>query len=263
MFKKCFLVASTLLVLSNLAHAVNDSAENQGLKIAYKVDQKDSGWKDQVVNIRMELTDKSGNKSIRKVRNETLEIQDNGDKSLVIFESPKDVKGTVMLSFTHKVDDDDQWLYLSALKRVKRISSSNKSGPFMGSDFAYEDISSQEVEKYTYKYIRDEVLEGVKTQLIERIPVYKNSGYKRQLVWIHSDKYVPVKIDYFDRKNSLLKTLSYNGYQQYEGKFWRVDDLTMVNHQKNTKTVMAFDNYKLSTGLSERNFRQSSLKRTR
>ncbi len=78
-------------------------------------------------------------------------MSDDGDKSLFVFDEPRDVQGTAFLIHAHREDADDQWLYLPALKRVKRISSANRSGSFMGSEFAYEDMTAQEVEKFTYR----------------------------------------------------------------------------------------------------------------
>ena len=117
-----------------------------------------------------------------------------------MFDKPRDVKGTAFLSFSHAVGADDQWLYLPALKRVKRIASRNKSGPFMGSEFAYEDLSSFEVEKYTYKFLRDETCEGGTCYVVEQYPVDKNSGYTRRVVWLDHNEYRVWKIDFYDRK---------------------------------------------------------------
>ncbi|KJZ04745.1 outer membrane lipoprotein-sorting protein [Pseudoalteromonas piscicida] len=258
--KKVF-VATSLLASSTLTFAASD--EDKGLQLAQLADQVDSGWVDQTVDITMTLQDRAGNQNIRKVRNEMLEVEDDGDKSLVVFDTPYDVKGTVMLSFSHKIGDDDQWLYLPALKRVKRISSSNKSGPFMGSDFAYEDMSSQEVEKYTYKFIREDEFEGQAVNVVERTPVYENSGYSKQLVWLDKKRTIPLQIEYFDRKGSALKTQHFKGYQLYNERFWRVDDLLMVNHQKGTQTTISFDNYNISQGVRLTNFAQANLSRIR
>ena len=130
----------------------------------------------------MILKNKQGQESTREIRSKTLEVDGDGDKSMTIFNKPNDVKGTALLSFTHKQGPDDQWLYLPALKRTKRIASDNKSGPFMGSEFAFEDIASQEVEKYTYKFLRDDSLGEMDVFVFERYPVDKKSGYTRQIV---------------------------------------------------------------------------------
>ena len=169
----------------------------------------------------------------------------------------------MFLSFTHKSGPDDQWLYLPALKRVKRISSRNKSGPFMGSEFAYEDLSSQEVEKYTYKHLRDESFNDMDSFVIERDPADPNSGYTRQVVWIDKAEYRPQKIDYYDRKNSLLKTLTFGDYRQFLERYWRSHDMHMENHQTGKSTRLTWSDYKFKTGLTERDFDRNSLKRTR
>ena len=147
--KRLLLILTMSLLLLPLA-AGAESPEEKGLAIAREADRRDTGFGDSTANLLMVLRNRHGQESVRNIRVRTLEVEGDGDKSLSIFDNPKDVKGTAFLTFGHKVGDDDQWLYLPALKRVKRISSRNKSGSFMGSEFAYEDISSPEVEKYTY-----------------------------------------------------------------------------------------------------------------
>jgi outer membrane lipoprotein-sorting protein len=237
--------------------------EEKGLEIAIEADKRDLGFGDSSSELTMILRNKQGDESKRKISNKTLEVDNDGDKSLVIFNEPRDVKGTAFLSFTHKSGPDDQWLYLPALKRVKRIASDNKSGPFMGSEFAYEDISSQEVEKYTYKYLKDETIDGIDCFVMERYPVDESSGYTRQIVWIDKEEYRPMKVDFYDRKNSMLKTLVYHEYKQYLDKYWRANKLSMVNHQNGKRTDLLFSNYKFANGFSESDFNQNSLKRAR
>jgi hypothetical protein len=251
------------LLLLPLA-ATAESPEEKGLAIAVEADRRDTGFGDLTAKMLMVLKNKHGQESIRKIRIRTLEVEGDGDKSLSIFDNPRDVKGTAFLTFSHKVEDDDQWLYLPALKRVKRISARNKSGSFMGSEFAYEDISSQEVEKYTYKWIRDEVFDGQECFVIERYPVdKKNSGYTRQVSRIDKSEYREWKVEYFDRKNSLLKTLTINGYKKYLDKYWRADEMNMVNHQNGKSTNLVWSNYKFRNGLKDRDFNKNSLKRVR
>lgn len=240
-----------------------ESPEEKGLAIATEADRRDSGWGDMQASLKMILRNRHGQESIRELRSRNLEVEGDGDKTLIIFDRPRDVKGTAFLSYTHATRPDDQWLYLPALKRVKRISSSNKSGPFMGSEFAYEDISSQEVEKYTYKYLRDAQLDGKDVFVIERYPRYRNSGYTRQIVWIDKQTWRPLKIEFYDRKNSLLKTLTYHGYQQYLDKYWRPERMEMVNHQTGKSTTLLWTEYKFRNGFTDRDFDRNSLKRAR
>ena len=149
-------------------------------------------------------------------------------------------------------------MFLPSIKRVKRISSNNKSGPFVGSEFAYEDLSSQEVEKYSYKYL--ETKGGL--LVVEQDPVDPKSGYTRRVVSYNKDKgYRMEKVDFYDRKNSLLKTLTYTGYKLYKNKFWRADVFNMVNHQSNKETKLQFSNYNFEVALSEDDFTQVALKK--
>ena len=254
---------SAAIILSSLTHISYADDITRGLQIATEADQRDTGFIDSTANMTMLLKNKQGQTSNRKVRVKTLEVNGDGDKSLSIFDTPADIKGTASLTYSHALKPDDQWLYLPALKRVKRISSKNKSGPFMGSEFAYEDISSQEIDKYTYKYIKDDTYNGIDCFVIERSPAYKYSGYTRQLVWVNKKEYRPEKVDFYDRKNTLLKTLSYSSYQQYLNKFWRADIMNMVNHQTGKSTTLTWSNYKFKTGLTDKDFSRNSLKRAK
>jgi len=253
----------SVLGLVLVGTAIAESAEEKGLAIAIEADLRDQGWIDSQVQMEMVLRNAKGNESMRRVRLKSLEVIDDGDKSLTIFDTPADIKGTGLLSFSHKEGDDDQWLYLPALKRVKRIASRNKSGPFVGSEFAFEDLSSQEVEKYTYRWLRDETYEEQATFVIERRPVDKNSGYTRQEVWVDQAHYRLLKIDYYDRKQSLLKTLHSVGYTQYMNKYWRPAKMVMLNHQNGKSTDLLWNEYRFSTGLTEKDFTRNSLQRAR
>lgn len=240
------------------------SPEDKGLQIAIETDRRDAGFKDSAATVTMTLRDKNGKESLRKIRIKTMEIPGDGDKSLTIFDNPRDIKGTAFLSYTHKAGDDDQWIYLPALKRVKRISSGNKSGSFMGSEFSYEDIASQEVEKYTYKWIRDEVYDGHDSFVIEQYPVdSKNSGYRRQVVWIDKKEYRLLKVEYYDRTNSLLKILTLTEFRQYKGRFWRPDEMLMVNLRTGKSTNLQYADYRFGIGLEDKDFTHLSLKRAK
>ena len=256
------LLVSSLLLTSLPAVSAIDQVQ-QGLEIAIKMDERDTGWVDQENKLEMALFNSQGEKSVRYMRNRALEVENDGDKTLVIFDEPADVSGTAFLSYTHKQGSDDQWLFLPALKRVKRIASDNKSGPFMGSDFAYEDITSQEVEKYTYKYIKEDTLNDKKMLVIERYPTSDTSGYSKQIVWVDAEHYISHKIEYYDRKGALLKTQEFFDYKQYANKYWRADKLVMVNHQKSTKTEIHLSGYSLGNGLSANQFSTRALSRLR
>jgi len=254
------------LLLSGVCYGIESkelSPEEKGLHIASRAKQHDMGWGDSQSEIEMILRNKYGQESRRVIRNKNLEVEGDGDKSLVIFDEPRDVKGAAFLNFSHPVGADDQWLYLPALKRIKRISSRNKSSPFMGSEFAYEDMSSFEVEKYTYKFLREEKVDGRDCYVSEYYPVDKYSGYPRQIVWLDKVMNQPIKTEFYDRRNSLLKTLVNSEYALYEDKYWRPDRMEMTNHLNGKSTILVFKNYRFRTGLNDRNFNQNSLKRAR
>jgi len=256
------ILPAILLVL--LPHAIlAETPEERGLAIATESDRRDTGFGDYTSDVKMILRNKQGQESVREIRSRTLEVEDDGDKSMTIFDKPRDVQGTALLSFTHKEGPDDQWLYLPALKRVKRIASNNKSGPFMGSEFAYEDIASQEIEKYTYQYLRDETLDGLEVFVFERYPVDKKSGYTRQIIWMDKEHYKERKIEFYDRKDSPLKTLVFTDYHQYLDQYWRAHDMYMENHQTGKNTRLLQSNYNFRSGLTDRDFDKNSLKRAR
>ncbi len=255
--------ASLGVVLAFQAYA--QAPEERGRAIAEEADRQDLGWHDNQAIMRMLLRNRHGQTSTRELRRHALEITEAGlgDRSVIIFEAPRDIKGTALLSHTKILDADDQWLYLPALKRVKRISSKNKSGPFVGSEFAFEDLVSQEVDKYEYKWLRDEPCGELGCFVVERVPRYENSGYTRQIVWWDKEEYRPKRIDFYDRKGDLLKTLTYEGYREYLGSFWRADLMQMENHQTGKSTDLFFDTWKFQTGQQAARFSPARLKRTR
>lgn len=259
--KKTLTMLSAALIATSIAWA--QTPEERGLEIATAVQAQDEGFVDSASAMTMTLINRSGKKSTRRMRSRVLEVQGDGDKSMSIFDEPADVKGTASLTHSHATDADEQWLYLPALKRVKRISSKNKSGPFMGSEFAFEDISSQEVDKYTYRYLGDVDLDGRVTHQVEAIPAYAHSGYTRLINWIDQERLVSVKVEYFDRKNSPLKTLEISEFTQYLDKFWRPARMEMQNEQTGKSTILEMSDYKFQNGLTDKDFDSKALKRIR
>lgn len=239
------------------------SDEEKGLAIIKEADKRDLGWHDMKASSEMILRNRQGQESHRITHSQALEVEGDGDKTLIVFDSPRDVNGTAFLSYSHALTPDEQWIYLPALKRIKRISSKNKSGPFMGSEFAYEDISSQEVKKYTYKFLGEEKIDGVDTYVVEQHPAYENSGYTRLITWIHKAEFYPIKVEFYDRKNKHLKTLTYHDYKQYLNQYWRPGRMEMKNHITGKTTTLLWKSYDFKTGLTEKDFDKNSLKRAR
>ena len=245
--------------------AQDDAAKQKGYEIAARSDRSDTGFESSEVEAVMVLVNKAGQEMTRELSFKTLEREneDVGDKGLTVFSTPRDVQGTALLSHAQILEPDNQWLYLPALKRVKRISSANKSGPFVGSEFAFEDFTSTELKKYDYKYIGEETLDGLKVDVVERFPLYKNSGYTKQVSYVDQDIYQVRKIDFYDRKGTLLKTLMLNDYREYEGGVWRAHTLEMSNHITSKSTTLKYGDYKFKTGLVDKDFVKGVLKRIR
>ncbi len=242
------------------AHDVRaETAEEKGLAIAEEADRRDLGFGDFTVEGRMILSDSQGQSSARAFRNMVKERTDPGlgDMSVIVFDEPRDVRGTGLLTHANiEPEDDDQWLYLPAVKRVKRISSSNRTGKFVSSEFSYEDLGGQEVADYDYKWLRDEPCpnNGGTCFVSERTPRNAKSGYSRTVVWIDQAEYRIDQIEFYNRRGEFEKVMSFEGYQQYLGKFWRPDVIRMVNKQTGKSTELAWSNYVFGAGLEERDF---------
>ena len=249
------------LCLPPIAHAA--SPEETGLQIARDARERDDGFGNFTASQAMVLRNKQGKESRRQLRVKVLEVADDGNRTLFVFDRPRDVKGTAFLIHAHKQEADDQWLYLPALKRVKRISSSNRSGSFMGSEFSYEDLGAQEIEKFSYRHLRDEPCGELACSVTEQVPTDRKSGYRRQLVWRDRDELRLWKVEYFDRKDSHLKTLTLDKFERYLDRYWRASEMTMVNHLTGKSTVMHWSDFQFRTDLNERDFTKTGLKRVR
>jgi hypothetical protein len=259
-------LCTPLLLLSLSATFISPvllADEAKGLVIAKERKSRDAGWGDSESRTTMVLRNAAGDESNREIRTAALEVQGDGDKGLTIFDEPRDVRGTAFLNHSHPTAEDDQWLYLPALKRVKRIASRNKSGPFMGSEFAYEDLSSFEIEKYRFNYLRDEDCADNSCFVLEHIPTDEFSGYSKTIVWLSQQHYQPLKVEYYDRKNSLLKTLTLHDYRQYLQHYWRPHKLTMVNHQTGKSTDLIIHEISFNTGRTAADFDTNALQRVR
>lgn len=239
------------------AYAMSD--EEKGYEIAKKSDLSDSGFKDHKVSMKMILRNAQGQETTRDMRFSVKEVpnMDKGDKSLIIFDAPADIAGMALLSHTNILEADHQWLLFPESGKVARISSKNKSGSFAGSEFAFEDFTSQELNKYKYKFLRQEACPNVPSltcDVVERFPLYERSGYSRQIGWTDTQDFQTRKIEFYDRKNDLLKTLDFLKYKKYDDKYWRVHLMKMDNHQTKKSTDLVYDAYSFDNGLDDKDF---------
>ena len=246
------ILLTTLLTASSLLAI-------ESLEVAKKSDAMTKGFESSTAQMEMVLINANGEQSVRDLSMKTLEGE-SGDKSISTFLSPADVKGTKTLTHEHINKDDDQWLYLPALKRIKRIASSNKSGSFMGSEFSYEDIGNQDYQKFTYSGEAKEVmLNGVACYQSQRVPHESNSGYTKQTVWVDKTNFLVQQIEYYDRKQELLKTAIFTDHKQLQG-VWRVGKIEMKNHQNDKSTTLTWKEDKIKVGLTQKEFNKRVLK---
>ena len=260
-------VLSALLVAATTVFATAAIAEGdqEGYAIAARSDRTDLGFEKSSVELRMVLRNAAGQETTRELRIATLEKPDEdvGDKSLVVFDTPRDIEGTALLSHAKILEPDDQWLYLPALKRVKRISSSNKSGPFVGSEFAFEDFTAIELNKFDYRLAGTDSCVSLTCDVLERSPRYENSGYTRQVAWVDQTDYQIRKVEFYDRRGDLLKVLELKDYRQYENGVWRAHLLSMRNEQTKKQTDLVYGDYDFEIDLSSADFVKGRLSRLR
>ncbi|NKB97684.1 MAG: outer membrane lipoprotein-sorting protein [Pseudomonadales bacterium] len=216
------------------------------------------------VGLKMILVSPKGSRTERSLRIQQLESDTDGDKVLVVFDIPASIRGTALLSHAHLDRDDDQWLYLPALKRTKKIASRNKTGPFVGSEFAFEDLAPQEVEKYDYAYVGEETIGQQPCFVVDRFPKDRYSGYTRQRVWLDQEHLRTLRIDFFDRGENNSKQLLVSDYEVYQGQFWKPAFMQMKNLRTHKSTELYWQDYDFQLGFDEgRDFSVNSLRRAR
>ena len=256
---------NSFLVVASIAAAINvmspparaelrpPSADLTGHALEEKQDRMQSGYIGETREMTLTLISAQGDESVRKLRFEGQEGESRHDKSRLSFTYPADMKGAMLLTHEQAERDDDQWLYLPAVKRIKRIATANQSGSFMGSEFAYEDLVVRQLDKYEFRYIGDETLAGKDCYVIERTPKNKNSGYSRIVRWRMKDNLQELRSDYYDRKGELLKRRDMMGHHLVDG-YWRVSGILVTNMQTGRKSKLTFDEVQLKVALPAEHF---------
>ena len=246
-------VAAALVVLASLffrpAMMTGPlAADDRGRSIMEEQRRVNSGYRDEMVLFTMTLLNAKGDRSERTLEMRTLEGPEGGDKTLLIFKDPPDVRGTTLLSHENRTGDDDQWLYLPALRRARRIASSNRSSSFVGSELAYEDLVPNEVTKHQYKYLREEVVDGVPVWTIQSTPRFKDSGYSRRELFVRRDNYQMARANFYDPKGHLLKVARWAGWWKVTAKRWRARSLRVENVQTGKSTILEVIDVKIGNG---------------
>ncbi|MCA1336729.1 outer membrane lipoprotein-sorting protein [Pseudooceanicola marinus] len=255
-------ILAALVLLTLLpGPALAETAQEKGRRLAAQVGVE-PGFRDQSVSGEMILTTASGQTSTRRFEARSVETGPEEARSVLIFDWPGDIRGTALLTHSHGGGrDDDQWLYLPAVSKVRRISSSGRSGAFVGSEFAYEDMVDQDVEKYTYAFVSTGACPGGgRCDIVDRFPTGR-SAYSAQRLWIDAGRHLIRQVQYFDRRKAHVKTMVVSGYRQYQGRYWRASQMVMTNHLTGKGTTLTWRDFRFNQGLNPADLTVNALRR--
>jgi outer membrane lipoprotein-sorting protein len=216
--------------------------------------------KDKTSILTMTLINSNGSTRVRKIKQFTKDLG-SVEKSIMFFLSPADVKNTSFMNWSYDNDKpDDQWIYLPALKKVKRISSDSKSDYFMGSDFTYDDLGDRKLDADVHKLLREETVDGIACYVVESVPKDEDYIYSKTITWIRKENFVGLKKDFYDEDGELLKTLSIKEVKHISG-IWVITHSEMHNVQKNHTTIMKLTDVKINTGVPASMFTERMMMR--
>jgi outer membrane lipoprotein-sorting protein len=253
-----------LIVSLCLSTAAAGSAVAQddlsALEIMRKTDS-DHRATDERGEVDMVLVSKDGKRQRRKLEIMTKTGEGDDDMNLIRFLEPPKVRGTAVLTLEATGRADDQWLYLPALQKKKRIASSNRTQRFAGTDFTFEDIRSEDFEAYDYAKAGEEVVDRQSCWVIEATPKEgTTSGYSKRRIFVEKERVLIRKIEFFDTRDRMQKTLELRKFEQIDG-HWRAAQSMMEDHLRGTKTVWRFDTREINPGLPDSAFTPRALER--
>ena len=231
-----------------------------GLDVIKNVYNRPTG-NDMAGNLIMTIENSRGNQRVREIKQFVKSVK-NGEKKIMFFLSPADVKNTSFMtwSYDEKGKSDDQWIYLPALKKVKRISSDSKGDYFMGSDFTYDDLGDRHPMDDTHTILREEVVNGEETIVIESVPKDEEYMYSRTVTWVVKDSWIGLKKEFYDEDDELLKILTVEGQKSF-GDVIILTKVKMNNVQRNQFTIMEFSDVQIDTGIPNNKFTERMMKR--
>ena len=219
-----------------------DDPAAYGKQLASYVATFDEGWKDEVGQGTMTLFDADGDSVRRTILRMIHERPVEGDKLIVKFMSPAEIKGVAALTHENPGSSDDNWLYLPATKRVRRVSGANNTASFQGTEFTYEDLSSLDHREYDWRFMEEtELTRGDKKVPVFKlgaVPTYNDTGYSRIILYVHRTEWRQERIEYFDKAGKHLKTRETSDWENFHGRFWRPETIEMSNHQTGKRTLL-------------------------
>ncbi|HPG73949.1 MAG TPA: outer membrane lipoprotein-sorting protein [Bacteroidales bacterium] len=212
----------------------------------------------------LKIIDAKGNERIRETSSKSLKTAD-GTKTLMVFNAPADVAGTSMLIYDYDVKEDDMWIYLPALRKTRRIVSTEKGQSFMGSEFTNADMGKPNPDDFNYALLAETNVEGVACYSVEMTvknkDVARQLGYSKKINYIDKTKFVVYKIDHYDASGKLLKTLSLSNYELIDAakKKYFARNMQMMNHQTKRKSIIVIDNINTKTSIDEKSLSPTML----
>jgi len=228
----------------------------EGREIARRVYDRDTGDTTHSL-VQMVLRESGGDTSTRTVENWIRESADGTSSSVIVFHEPASVKNTRFLTIENKDRDDDQWIYLPGLGRVRRIAASEGNSSFMGTDFTYDDMQSREVDEDIHKLLKEEQAQGYDCYVVESIPKESSPQYSKRIQWVAKENWIPVKVELYDSDGALHKVLTIGRIEKVQG-FWTAIDTTMTNirtdHSTDLNIKKLVYNEKVPEGLFTVNF---------
>ncbi len=210
-------------------------------------------------NLSMILENSKGVQRVREIKQYTKDFSDV-EKKLMIFLKPKDVKNTTFMNWSFDDGSEDQWIYLPALKKIKRISSDSDSDYFMGSDFTYDDLGDRHPSEDTHKIIGEETIDGQACYIVESIPLDDEYMYSKTVTWIIKDKWIGYKKEFYDEDEELLKRLSLVKYETFDDVIV-LTEVRMVNQQNGHSTIMRLSDVEINKTIADNMFTERMMKR--
>jgi outer membrane lipoprotein-sorting protein len=215
---------------------------------------------DQQGELIMTLENSRGDQRVRTIEQHIKE-EGNETKKIMFFTTPADVRGTSFMTFSNEDNEDDnQWIYLPALKKVKRISSGSSSDYFMGSDFTYDDMGERLPSEDTHTIIGEENINGVHCIKVESTPIDADYMYSKTITWISDEYWIGMKKEFYDEDADLLKTLTVSKFELIDG-YYLITGSEMYNIQKEHKTLINLENSVLDSGIQDSIFTTRTMER--
>jgi outer membrane lipoprotein-sorting protein len=243
-----------VLIFSCFCPAISVSAEMSARELMEKQKQIHSVTSEYHEETML-LVNRSGDKEIRCIRFYQKKMEDDLEQTLITFDTPENIRGLAMLTWENANRHDDQWLYLPSLKKLQRIAEGNRKSYFAGTDFTYEDLEPENLDRFTYTLNKTEIVNNNLCYVIEAVPANKKakkeSGYGKRIIWVKKDILFTVQVQFFNHRGRHIKTMNAYDLVQLEGNIWRANKMIMDNHKNKHKTISGVKKRNIETPIDD------------